>query len=135
MKFAALAGPLAAVVADPDQGDRREAESVGQVAGGEDRMTEHRLVFRFVYGLLAVVAVVGVSAFFGYIVLSATTDTNVQYVEKHDPPLTGKSTVAQVEGRFDGRADQSVPGTQIGLQGGTCDVYIVADGGVLVCHA
>lgn len=98
-------------------------------------MTEHRHVFRLFYGLLAVLAAVGLCSFFGYVTLSALTETTVQYVEKHDPPLTGKSTVSDVRGRFDGQPAQSVPGTDIGLQGGTCDVYVVADGGVLVCHA
>lgn len=51
------------------------------------------------------------------------------------PLLSQKSTVADTNGRFEGAAAQSVPGTQLGLQGGTCDVRYLADGVVLVCHA
>ncbi len=50
------------------------------------------------------------------------------------PGLTQKSTVADTNGRFAEAPAQSIPGEQLGLQGGTCDVRYLADGVVLVCH-
>jgi hypothetical protein len=51
------------------------------------------------------------------------------------PALTTSSTVADANARFEGKPAQSIPGTELGLQGGTCDARYLTDGLVLVCHA
>lgn len=98
-------------------------------------MADHRVFFRLVYGLLAVLATVACCAFFGYIVLSATTDTTVQYVEKHDRQLDSKTSVSDTRGRFKGAPAQTINGPDMGLPAGSkCDAYELKDGLALLCY-
>lgn len=98
-------------------------------------MTEHRAAFRFMYGLLSVLGVAAVCAFLGYVAFSATTDTTVQYVEKHDPPIDNKSSVADTRGRFYGTPAQVLNGSDLGFPDGSkCDVYELKDGVTLLCY-
>ena len=90
--------------------------------------------FVYLYGLLAALAVAGIAA----TVLAAANsigDPRTVTREVPAPLLTSSSTVADVAGRFDGPPAQSIPGEQLGLQGGTCDVYVIEGGGVLLCRA
>lgn len=89
---------------------------------------------RFLYlkFLLATVAAAGIAAFLGWTAFGQQVRVDTRTVPQ--AALTSSSSVADVKGRFQGEPSQSVPGTELGLEGGTCDVYLVADGGVLVCH-
>lgn len=90
--------------------------------------------FVYLYGLLSALAIAAVAAS----VLAAANAVGAPVTRTREVPapgLTQKSTVADTNGRFAEPPAQSVPGEQLGLQGGTCDVRYLADGVVLVCHA
>lgn len=89
--------------------------------------------FAYVYGLLFAVGAAAVISFFGWIAFGQHVRVETRTVPQAG--LTAESSVADVQGRFDGKPSQTVPGTDIGLEGGSCDVYLVADGGVLICRA
>lgn len=90
--------------------------------------------FLYVRFLLAAVAAGGVIA--GLLAISNSVgDPIVRTRTEPAALLTSASTVADTRGRFEGEPSQSIPGEQLGLQGGTCDVYVLSDGGVLICHA
>lgn len=89
---------------------------------------------RFLYlkFLLATIGAAGIAAFLGWTAFGQQVRVDTRTVPQ--PGLSSASSVADVKGRFQGQPSQTVPGTQLGLEGGTCDVYLVADGGVLVCR-
>lgn len=88
--------------------------------------------FAYVYGALIAVGTAGVIAFLGWSAFGQQVRVATRTVPQAG--LSSTSSVADVKGRFQGQPSQTVPGTELGLEGGTCDVYLVADGGVLVCH-
>lgn len=89
--------------------------------------------FAYLYGVLIAVGAAAVIAFLGWTAFGQQVRVDTRTVQQAG--LTATSSVADVKGRFDGEPSQQVPGTDLGLEGGTCDVYLVADGGVLICHA
>ena len=90
--------------------------------------------FRYLYGVLALLGAAGIAA--GVIALALSVgDPKIETREVPQALLTSSSSVADAGSRFDGAPAQSIPGEQLGLQGGTCDVYVLSDGGVLLCHA
>ncbi len=90
--------------------------------------------FVYLYGLLAAFAAVALSA--GLIAIALSVDDPVTRTRTvPEPKLTSSDSVAATRSRFKGPVAQSVPGTDIGLGGGTCDVLPLKDGLVLVCHA
>jgi hypothetical protein len=90
-------------------------------------------MIRYVWAVVLAFGAAGAAATVIALALSVD-DPVVRTREVPQPGLTAKSNVADVRGRFVGKPDQSVPGTDLGLQGGTCELYVVSDGGVLVCH-
>lgn len=88
----------------------------------------------YVWALIALMAVLVSGA--GLIALAGTLDDPIVRTRTVDAPLLpAGASVADVESRFADPPVSSVPGQQIGLQGGTCDVRELKDGLLLVCHA
>lgn len=99
------------------------------------RATPHADRFSFVWALLLTVGAVAAVA--GLIAAASTFGdpvTRTRTVEVAQPGLSASSTAADAKARFEGQPAQTIDATQIGLQSGVCDVYQLADGGVLVCH-
>lgn len=90
---------------------------------------------RFLYlkFLLATVGAAGIAAFLGWTAFGQQVRVNTRTVPQ--PGLSASSSIADVKGRFTGQPAQTVPGADLGLEGGSCDVYYASDGAVLVCHA
>ncbi len=89
-------------------------------------------MIRYAYVLLAAIGTAGVVAFFVWMAFGS--HVRVERKTVPEPRLTAASTVATATARFKGTGQQ-VPGEQLGLEGGTCDVWSLADGIALVCHA
>jgi hypothetical protein len=90
--------------------------------------------FRYVYGLLLLVAAAGIIT--GLYMLAVSPRVEVRH--KADAPLTSSSTVSEVRGKFS-EQPTAATGEQIAPElAAACpnvDIYKQADGFTLVCHA
>ncbi len=89
-------------------------------------------MIRYVYVLLAAIGTAGVVAFFAWMALGSHVRVERRTVP--EPRLTAASTTTTAAARFQGTGQQ-IPGEQLGLEGGTCGLWSLADGIALVCHA
>ena len=89
-------------------------------------------MIRYAYVLLGAIGTAAVVSFFVWMAFGAHVRVERRTVP--EPRLTAASTTTTAAARFQGTGQQ-VPGEQLGLEGGTCDVWSLADGIAIVCHA